>query len=1452
MLKIGRVYLDGCGYQDGVFEGLVMKTLDTTQTPSHHVIHAANGVGKTTILALLFGTFEPDRRKFLRTEINRQHKIEHYFLPNRLGTVALELIKEGSGRSQERHVIGQVFWLTPPSKGDEGEAGQRRFFAYACTEDELSLDTLPFRGLSGGTTLRTLEDFTRWAREMRIQYPGNFFSTDGPAAWRKHMVSELGLDLRVLDVQRRFCAAEGGIGAVFLDFRNEQEFLEKIFSFMISAETAESVIQALTSGLAKIRDLPRRRDQLKALTQLADAFAPFAVAAQELETAEAAHAADLKRLGSLYARVRTQIATLKGELRAVEAELSDAVRDLESAAQLEAMLEGEMLFLEKEAAERRIEDAKAALEAAKRARESARRHLRAARVASLIRRLAAAERTRDELQAELERIERDLAPDRQRLERAGAALHTHLDHLAQEADRDALAREEAAAGARDRAEQDDMAGRLASQRQYALEAEIRVLNTRVAAHTQERKRLEKLGALLPAEVPANAIERLRVEIAAQEDSFATIDLKDEELQSEATQLEGVRSAAQVEVKAAERESARLATAIRIGRELETRVLSNEWLPIVLAAEAKDPYRPDLSNRVRAAHAAQEEVHRSLVNERDKLAAELAFLDAEGVSSVPQDVAEVARVLKETGFPEAQPAEHYLAAFKGNAEEAMALVCRDPAAFTGVFVAKADGAKLSAIAIESRLKLKGPVLVSQATLEPSEVSSQSASSVVFRPFSAARFNKEAAAAEKAEIVSALAEKETQVAASRGRLQGAQALIEDVRQLHDAYAQRRPDELENARDEEDRKRLSAAGRLQSAGERIEQIEPERRELRARRSQLDQRIEELRRHRQDVQQFATHYADIEASIGRIPQAAAERDRKETDASMAWAAAATAREVAAEHDAKAVELRTKASGWRNDKRRFPHTDGNHTELAGTLDDFVEQYQTAERLLISKRDAQVAQVTDLLQRAKAEVISLTQEREETADGVSPVELESFGFIADLERAISEAELESQRCHDVVIGAEGSVNVAEAKSGPVVRAINEAKEKRGVLPISVGEFVGATVESCEAAREVRQRRRSAAEQDIRTLSASRLRLDARRTDITSALQLMQGLVKRAEDHLPEHYRAELPDLSVDLETIEVELGQLIGRLAEVTAQVTRLRQSSDDRFEEVRSVYTAEAFRQLEPQVAENLRSYSARTAGADRQMLQSRLAERKGVVEGEIENQRRDQNACLEQLRQHVVHADDLLRRAMRCSKIPENIPNYGGERILRIKRTLRDVSSDIIHHQLSVWLDEQAVTGRIPQHGALLAAELLNCVHGGRSLDIELLKPKRDAIQPYMRVDRMGLSGGEGVTVAMMLYAVIQKMAMDERAAEKTAASGGFLLLDNTYGMSNMIEHVVLQMTMADLLGIQLFVTTCSEDKHVVNMFPTITRLVQGERVFVNGQPQYIRVRSGEYVFKAPEHVF
>jgi chromosome segregation ATPase len=1442
MLKISRAYLDACGYVDGVFEELLIKPTDSAGDAVHHVIHAPNGVGKTTILALLFSIFDPDRRKFLRTEINRQHKIEHYFLPARLGVVILELVKPGVSAKPVRHVIGQVFWLTAASKGEDGEPGHRRFFAFQ-SDPETRLDTLPFRGLSSQPPLRSLDEFVRWAREMR----GNptFFMTDSLTAWRKHLTSELGIDLKVIEVQRRFCAAEGGIGAAFLDFKSERQFLEKIFTFMIPAETADSVVQALETGLAKIRGLPQRKDQLNVLKQLADTFAPFFSAATKLKVTEAERSEDFKQLGRLFSRFKLDQSTLDVERETVAGEIAVKEQALETARARERRLQGEVLFLEKTAADRRIADAKAHHERAKADLIASTRKLKAAHAAEIRRRLRSAQQQRQAFEAELERIERDLAPDRARLARAGANLHALLERLATEAEQDAVVEDGRATEADQEAERSDQADREASACASDLKAEITRLAARIADYEHERKELERIGSLKSAEALAAALTRIAAEIAGHGDAAAELELLDEQREAESRDLEGVRTGALAESSRSAHEAERLGKFGAAGLALEKAILlDSDAFAAILAGEAKDPYRLDLPERARAARALREEAHRKLVNEREAVASEISFLDAEGVSSVPADVAVVARALRDAGMADAQPAEHYLAQFKPDADEALNLLRNDPARFGGVFVARLDRRQLTALAADGRLKLKGPVVVSEATLQPSAIPATDAG-VVFGPFSAARVNKQAAAEEKARLATMLDRKEQELADSTVRLKTISTLIENLTQLHATYRDERPADAMRRSEVLKADKARADQRVNDSIARQKAIVDERAQIRTRLHDLSAIISRLKMAQQAVEQFRRRYTDIAEATARIPLASAEQRQQQEAAVKARASAAAARAAARELRERAVKLCTGAEARRSEKMHYPETDGAAPDSTGTLDDLRAQYRTADRALQSKRDAQQATVSLQLTAVKHTIFTLNNDYATASRELTHADLEPFEAIADLGRAIINAEEAERQCREAETKADTLVSSAQSALGPVNGKIERAK-RNGLNPVPLPEFAEAQADVCTSEAQQREQQADAAEAEIKSLDRQCASLRARHADITEKLSRVQSMAKRAEGHLSEPARTELPDLSLAFDELEPALDQLIARMTKVAAEIKRLEEEAERRFDDVRQVVEGENFRRLEPQVADHLRRYSHRTAGAERETLQTRLAERIAVIQSEIENQIRDQNACLEQLRLHVIHADDLLLRAVRCSKIPDHIGFYGGERILKIKRRLRDVAPDIVRNQLAVWLDEQVLTGRIPSDGAALAAELLDRVHSGRSLDIEILKPKRDAIQPYMRVDRMGLSGGEGVTVAMMLYTVIQKMAMDERTDSKNAASGGFLMLDNTYGMSNMMEHIVLQKTMADVLDIQLFVTTCSEDKHVLNMFPTITRLVQGERVLLDGQPKYIRVRSGDYLLK------
>jgi hypothetical protein len=115
---------------------------------------------------------------------------------------------------------------------------------------------------------------------------------------------------------------------------------------------------------------------------------------------------------------------------------------------------------------------------------------------------------------------------------------------------------------------------------------------------------------------------------------------------------------------------------------------------------------------------------------------------------------------------------------------------------------------------------------------------------------------------------------------------------------------------------------------------------------------------------------------------------------------------------------------------------------------------------------------------------------------------------------------------------------------------------------------------------------------------------------------------------PETHRDELPDLSLNHEELETTLDRLVSRLNVAVSAIQKLAGAANDAFEVIRLLIEDETFRRLEPHVAENLRRFSARSAGRERTALTARIDERVAIVQSEIENQQRDQNACLEQLR--------------------------------------------------------------------------------------------------------------------------------------------------------------------------------------------------------------------------------
>jgi len=272
-----------------------------------------------------------------------------------------------------------------------------------------------------------------------------------------------------------------------------------------------------------------------------------------------------------------------------------------------------------------------------------------------------------------------------------------------------------------------------------------------------------------------------------------------------------------------------------------------------------------------------------------------------------------------------------------------LLRSDPARFSGVFVSHLDRAKLTALAAENKLKLRGPVVVSEASLEASDVTAEAG--VVFGPFSAARINKQAAAEEKARLAASLEGKEQELAEALTQLGDLQDLVENLRELHGAFGEERPDALQHRSGVLQSEAEGATREVQQAAERQKAIASERTKIRSRLSDKNATISRLKRWIQHVEQFAKRYPDIASIAARIPAVASDKRSEEEAASEAEAAAGKAHECAAPRRAEAATLRERAHSRRNEKLHYLETDGGAPDHTGILEDLSAQYRTAEQL---------------------------------------------------------------------------------------------------------------------------------------------------------------------------------------------------------------------------------------------------------------------------------------------------------------------------------------------------------------------------------------------------------------------------------------------------------------------------------------------------------------------------
>ena len=116
-----------------------------------------------------------------------------------------------------------------------------------------------------------------------------------------------------------------------------------------------------------------------------------------------------------------------------------------------------------------------------------------------------------------------------------------------------------------------------------------------------------------------------------------------------------------------------------------------------------------------------------------------------------------------------------------------------------------------------------------------------------------------------------------------------------------------------------------------------------------------------------------------------------------------------------------------------------------------------------------------------------------------------------------------------------------------------------------------------------------------------------------------------------------------------------------------------------------------------------------------------------------------------------------------------------MRLRANFSQVQTEVRRDALGRYLDTLIESGVVPAKGADLVAECVLRMYG-KSLGLQVLKMVPDEDQQYVSVDQLKNSGGEGVTMAMFLYLVINQLRSETHAKLKKAG-GGPLIPDNPF---------------------------------------------------------------------------
>jgi hypothetical protein len=1416
MFKLTRIWLDAFGPPDARFDPLTIELIDEQGQPVDSVLWLVNGGGKSVLLKAMFAVLRPDQVQKIGGD--RSH-LKPGILPFIDGRDTAHVALEWVAADGRAVVTGGVFEWEGKVRSADGSKLRKTWYSFTPGFGALTLEAL--HGLArvhDGERERRVNryGFLQRLREFEADNALNLVIEEARGKWLQRL-DALGLDTVLFSHQLDMNKDEGGVEKLF-QFPTERDFIEFLLRLTADADQLNQVSANLATLAEKFRALPRSELELAFIDGALQRLAPLAEAELARRGAERERGAARERARRTLENFRAR-ATETAERRAQLAADYEAADDERAKAVTAARRANEQQSeLRRRIAEFAIADAEARLVAA----EQETRRLQLERDAwqatetLLTQRDLAAQV--EELARELDFAEAEAAPLRARVEQAAQALGLRLRHELRAARADEKTQQQRAVDAKQaRRDAEKATTELRLERQQA-ERDEREATEQLAQLERDRETLREQKVLAAGESGAAALGRVQVQYAAGvarleqiETERGSTEMRKQQVAEKLSEAERTRERHERDREALSEEQGEL-------ERRRTRLEGAERLADL--AEGRPHLALDGSRLAAALQAALAASERELVSHLAETAEERTLLqgiEQSGLLPAVRDLEHAVATLAAAGI-QCTSGWRYLAEGATVAERARVLARRPELAGAVVMIGDPElRERAEAVLVGAGLEPRAVIpLITSAEL----VADVEAAERFVVPPTPALYDRDAAETARVRI--------------QRQLAGAQATEQELATARDRD-RRLADELDEFLARQPFERLEAIGsefatlerhlteladrRTRWADEQTLQADVLR-GLADERTALELRLRLLPRQESELERLAAAEQDEEALRPQAEHAAAAARRLAGEIESTQARSEQAERVHGEAVELAAERRAAAGRLREELEKLAFELPEHeSELVTPLDELRGRYQRQQRLLVEQTSG--SELAERLRNARARLAELEPSVDELAMETRVRAEELLSSLDASDRSARRAALARFEAElNAAVAAEGwargVVETAEAELEKVKQASQE-RPGRVLLPTEPRDRQEAEemLAVADAQATAAYTARSDAERRLNDADAARKQaeLDLERLEDWTR-QLRELLGEDAEP--PVVLTGELA-FAGTIEQARTRYERVLRELNETATRARKAAELTASRGEALREFALDERYDELAGQVRDRLARDSAPAIAASAPERRRQLELRARTLRDEIAEMTRDKQTAVLQLETVVESAIKDLRQASRQSRLPESLPDWGGEDFLRIQ--IEKPSNEQMRGGLALVVDEVAA-GELKLAGVELLVAALERVVGKQGFRTTILKPKADGVERVLVTNYSSeTSGGQGATAAILLYCTLLGLRAHNQGVGRHSHTT--LILDNPLGKATAVSLLRKQLAVAAAMGVQLVYTTGVNDLPALDEFPNLVRM-------------------------------